>query len=202
MEKEYWVSRWEEGKTGFHQSDFNKKLIQYFSTFDISPKQKVFVPLCGKSKDMLWLRQQGLEVHGIELHKKAVEEFFAENNLSFNDIQLSCGDFFSINDTPRYDFIYDRAALVALPASMRPAYAQKIGHITKDGGRCLLLTYEYNQEELEGPPFSVSEEEVHSLYAKNFSIQLIEDERPKKEGPRLEHLKSLTQKVYILKRVY
>lgn len=202
MEKEYWVNRWEEGKTGFHQSDFNEKLVQYFSTFSISPKQKVFVPLCGKSKDMLWLRQQGLEVHGIELHEKAVEEFFTENNLSFDDIQLSCGDFFSIGDTPRYDFIYDRAALVALPASMRTAYAQKISRITKADGQCLLITYEYNQEELEGPPFSVTEEEVHSLYAKDFSIQLVESERPKKEGPRLEKLESLVQKVYILKRIH
>lgn len=215
MDAQFWIKIWNEGRTGFHQAEYHEKLTKYFP--ELSPKegQSVLVPLCGKTKDLLWLHSLGLNVHGIELYAPAVESFFIENALSplkkvqneaftdttYENIRISCGDFFKLNAAETYDFVYDRAALVALPPEMRKAYAQVIKRSLKKGGKYLLVTYEYDQSKLDGPPFSVLENEVHELYADQFTIKLMESETPSNEGPRLEALGGLQQKVYILEKI-
>lgn len=215
MDSKYWVSRWTEGKTGFHQNQFHEKLLQYFPSLQPQRDQKVLVPLCGKSKDMIWLQELGLQVHGFELYEKAVTDFFKENELtppqvktdphfvhySSQDILISCGDFFKIDRSPRYDLVYDRAALVALPPQMRKDYAQVLAQVVKPRGQYLLITYEYDQSKLEGPPFSVPESEVQELYGRDFAIRRLESQRPSNEGPRLVELEQLQQVVYILERL-
>jgi thiopurine S-methyltransferase len=213
MDKNFWINAWEEGRTGFHQQNFHPKLVQYFPKLSPHEGQRVFVPLCGKTHDMLWLLKQGLKVQGVELYEGAVAEFFDENNLPapkiqtdgafknylLDDITISVGDIFAFPENDPFDFIYDRAALVALPEYMRKDYAKKITCLIKPQGKMLLITYEYHPEEMMAPPFSVPDEEIQKLYAEHFSIQLLESEKPK-EGTRLDAVPSLTQNVYLLQR--
>ena len=215
MDSQFWTTAWNEGKTNFHQENTHEKLLEYFPQLNPERGQRVLVPLCGKSKDLLWLHGLGLHVRGIELHDQAVESFFAENELSpvqksqdqnfahytHKNIVISCGDFFKFGETGAYDFVYDRAALVALPASMRKNYAQVIKQSLKKGGKCLLLTFEYDQSKLDGPPFSVGDSEIHELYENQFAIKLMESNRPENEGPRLATLENLNQNVYILEKL-
>jgi thiopurine S-methyltransferase len=213
MDSEFWISAWNEGRTGFHQESFNEKLIQYFPQLKPKEGQRVLVPLCGKTKDLLWLHQLNLHVHGVELHDDAVESFFNENQLSpvsktndqsfshynFEKITLSNGDFFKLKAEESYDFIYDRASLVALPASMRGEYAEIIKRSLKKGGKCLLIVYEYDQSKMEGPPFSIDENEVRKLFGDQFNIELLESKTPSVEGSRLSSLEAnLKQNVYLL----
>ena len=215
MDAQFWINAWNDGRTNFHQSDFNAGLLKYFPSLNPQKNQTVLLPLCGKSKDMLWLQGQGLKVHGVELYQRPVEEFFSENKLtpptkthdedffhySSENITLSSGDFFKLPITTQYDFVYDRAALVALPETMRRDYAQKIIKLTRLGGKCLLITYEYDQEKLEGPPFSVVADEVKELFLSGFNIQLLESSDEKREGPRFSQLDKLVQKVYALEKI-
>ena len=215
MESQFWIKAWNEGRTNFHQQDYHEKLTEYFPTLNPKKGQSVLVPLCGKSKDLLWLNKLNLNVHGIELYEQAVESFFSENKLSpvkkdqdqdftnytFENIVISCGDFFKLNKHQTYDFIYDRASLVALPPPMRKNYAQVIKQSLKMGGRYLLIVYEYDQSKREGPPFSVDANEIHELYQDQFSIQLMEDKQSTKEGLKLASLDSLKQVVYLLEKI-
>ncbi len=212
MEPKFWINAWNEGRTAFHHENFHEKLLQYFPSLGAKEGQLIFVPLCGKSQDMIWLAQQKLHVRGVELHEDAVKAFFSENHLSepkltedshfktyaSQNIQISCGDFFKVSDEPIFDFIYDRAALVALPASMRVDYAKKLLQVLKVGGKYLLITYEYDQTQMSGPPFSVDEKEVRELFGKNFEIHLLESLRPKDEGTRLAAINGMKQSVYSL----
>ncbi len=215
MEANFWKTIWEEGKTGFHQGVYHEKLLQYFPELKASRGQNIFVPLCGKTKDMFWLHEQGLIVRGIELHGPAIQAFFEENklplpkismdenylNYNAGNITISCGDFFKVTEENFYDFVYDRASLVALPEDMRKDYAKVITRVLKKGGKCLLIGYEYDSAELEGPPFSVTEKEIRSLYEKNFSVKLLERERPKGEAGRLSAAHSLSQTVFLLEKL-
>ena len=214
MDAKFWISAWDEGRTGFHRGAFNERLLANFPTLNPQKGQSVLVPLCGKTKDLLWLQSLGLKVHGVELYAKAVEEFFTDNHLSVTktqdqhfanythqDILLSAGDFFKLSESNTYDFIYDRAALVALPETMRKDYAEVIKRSLKKGGKCLLVVYEYDQAQMSGPPFSINETEVHMLYQDQFSIKLVETVSPDREGPKFSALPSLKEKVYILEKV-
>ncbi len=214
MDANFWIKAWEEGRTAFHQEHYHDKLLQYFPALSPKKEQKVLVPLCGKTKDLLWLQGLNLQVHGVELHEKAVEAFFAENNLSpvqrtveknfiqysYKNITISVGDFFKFGTEDSYDLVYDRASLVALPHQMRKNYAERIQKLLKPSGKCLLIAYEYDQTKMDGPPFSVDTNEIHALYQEQFKIELMESMDATKEGVRLSSVAGLQQKIYILEK--
>lgn len=171
-----WLSRWESGKTGWHQSGGNTALRKFWP--GLSVDSRVLVPLCGKSPDLLWLAQQGCAVTGVELSEVAVRAFFAETGIGFEveeslglawfraleqEITIVCGDYFQFSDQP-FDALYDRASLIALPADIRPAYIQHTKSLLKPEAKQLLLTIEYDQSKGSGPPFSVMPAEVNSYW--------------------------------------
>lgn len=185
MEADFWRDRWENNLTGFHLDEVNPYLKKYWPGLNLKPGVRIFVPLCGKTLDLIWLAEQGYEVVGIELSSLAVEAFFAENNLTAEvthvdgldywmsgKISLICGDFFALTEQAlgNIDAVYDRASLVALPPAMRQEYAVKLSQITQSAPK-LLVTLEYDQSKMDGPPFSVSENEVESLYQANYQVK-------------------------------
>lgn len=215
MDSQFWIKAWNEGRTAFHQDKVHGKLMKFFSEFGATPRQRILVPLCGKTKDLLWLHEQSLEVHGVELYEGAVKAFFTENNLApvtttrdadytqyrFQNILISTGDFFKLPGVDAYDFIYDRASLVALPAEMRQDYAKVLRRVLKKKGKYLLIVYDYDQAKLDGPPFSVNESEIRNLFEKDFSIKLLESEAALQEGSRLSSLgEGIKQNIYLLEK--
>jgi thiopurine S-methyltransferase len=150
---------------------------------------EIFVPLCGKSLDMVWLRGQGHAVLGVELSEIAVRDFFSEQGRTpahatrgkfaqceADGIRILCGDFFDLRreDMVNVRAVYDRASLVALPPEMRERYARHLVDILPAGSQVLLVTFDYPQDEMNGPPFAVSVDEVHALYAPYAQIRLLE----------------------------
>lgn len=184
MEHDFWHQRWSEGRIGFHQAEVNTFLKDYWSQLELGGQGGVFVPLCGKSRDMLWLKESGHDVLGVELSREACESFFEEMGAVGNverreafgvhyseGITLLCGDFFALSE---YELnavvaVYDRAALVALPEEMRKRYAVLLNRILPKGVKLLLVTLEFDA--LTGPPFSVSESEVRTLFSQRFDVQ-------------------------------
>jgi thiopurine S-methyltransferase len=180
MDNQFWIERWSRGEIGFHQRSVNAYLQQYWSQLGIDQHVRVFVPLCGKSLDMRWLRQQGHPVVGVEIAREAVREFFTEWGVdpqiiqsgSFErwraqNIELLCGDFFELTraDLANVGAVFDRAALIALPAGLREKYAAKMRDLLPAGTPMLLITVDYAQHEMSGPPFSVGDAEVRTLFA-------------------------------------
>lgn len=138
MDQAFWHERWRQNQIGFHAEAFNEHLQRHWPALQVAQGEAVFVPLCGKSRDILWLTAQGYSVKGVELSSVAVKAFFAENGLSAHEcrkenftvhqldgLRLFCGDFFQlgVNDVGDVAAVWDRASLVALPPAMRAAYA-------------------------------------------------------------------------------
>jgi len=173
---EDWLSRWAEGRIGWHEEAGNAALRAFWP--DLAAGCRVLVPLCGKSPDLLWLTKKGCRVTGVELSEIAIRAFFEETGLPFSqnvsgglehfhcadpDITLVCGDYFSFRDTG-FDALYDRASLVALPPQIRPAYVRHSKGRLNDGAKQLLVTLEYDQSKVGGPPFSVPGTEVNEYW--------------------------------------
>ena len=188
MKKDYWLERWEREEIGFHRNEINPYLRQYWQELRPVPGSEVFVPLCGKSRDMLWLREQGHAVLGVEWSAMAVQAFFKENGhtplhvtsgkfdrYEANGIRILCGDFFDLgkDDLAEASVVYDRASLVALPPEMRERYAHHLLSILPSAMQILLITYDYPQPEMSGPPFAVSVGEVEALYREHAGIRLL-----------------------------
>ncbi len=176
MRANFWIKAWGEGNIGFHQADIHPALQKYWP--ELEAGASVLVPLCGKSRDLLWLEERGLDVIGIEFVESAVLDFFCENDLTWNksvqyghpcyraherNIRLFVTDF--IQFAKDYDgqpiaSLYDRAALVALPEDMRADYVSACKKLLNTSPQGLLITMEYDQAAMEGPPFSVAVAEV------------------------------------------
>jgi thiopurine S-methyltransferase len=201
MKKEFWLERWERREIGFHQNETNPYLREYWQELHLARDSVVFVPLCGKSRDMLWLREQGHRVLGVELSVIAAQEFFKENGYEpkhapsgkfnryeSNDISILCGDFFELrkDDLSKVTAVYDRASLIALPPGMRERYAHHLASILQPATQILLITVEYPQAEMQGPPFSVSPDEVEALYRNYAEVRLLAEQDVLALNPRFQ----------------
>lgn len=225
MKIDFWLERWNNDQIGFHQDKLNPYIAYFYGEKGpVAEKRedlKVFVPLCGKSKDMLWLSQNGYRVFAVECSERAVIDFFEENNINYkhvesehgalyisNDlsspIEIYQGDFFDIDKEAYAGItdIFDRASLVALPEDLRKQYADKMADMQDVGVRTLLVTLTYDTTEMNGPPFSVTEEELIDLYSKDFSIEklCVKNVLEEELGLKKRGLTALTETVYKLVR--
>jgi thiopurine S-methyltransferase len=188
MEANFWHQKWERGEIGFHKSEANPLLIQHFEKLDLAQGSRVFLPLCGKTHDFAWLLACGYRVAGAELSELAIKELFndlgVEPSISrmgeldlyrAKNIDIWVGDIFDVSAEilGLVDAIYDPAALVAMPGSRREQYTPHLMKIT-DAAPQLLICYEYNQQLMEGPPFSVHAEEAKHHYAEAYQLQPVE----------------------------
>lgn len=208
MTPEFWHERWRQGEIGWHASSVNLHLQDHWPRLGVAPGTQVFVPLCGKTLDLLWLAAQGLRVLGVEISRVAVDAFFADNALRPEiteappflryraaEIEILCGDFFDLgaDRLEGIGAVFDRASLIALPPDMRPRYAAHLARLLRPPIAMLLITLDYAQDEMAGPPFAVGEAEVRALYGAGFHIEpiarvdvLAENERFRQRG--LTHL--------------
>jgi thiopurine S-methyltransferase len=201
MHAEFWHRRWERSEIGFHQEQTNRYLQRYWAQLDIPLNTQVLVPLCGKSLDLLWLAGQGYRVLGVELSHKAVEDFFAEQGLqvqvsseppftrySSGAVEILCGDFFALTpeQVSQCLALYDRAAVIALPEPLRERYVAHLTALLPKGCQGLVVSLDYAQDEMAGPPFAVPDAQVQQLYGQRWQVQLLlrQDVLPEAENLR------------------
>ena len=212
MDQEFWQKKWASNVIGFHLPDTNPVLSEFWKALNPTREQTVFVPLCGKSMDLDWLAERHNSVSGVELSQIAVRAFFAERlytptvtTLSstlelydFDEFTIFAGDYFTA-PIEATDLIYDRAALVALPKEMRSEYVQVLRSRLKEGGRILLVALDYDQNEMSGPPFSVPEDEVRSLFS-GMSITKLQRDEADADHPRIKKgLTRFAEEVWLIK---
>lgn len=178
MDPQFWHDKWDQNNIGFHDAKVNSMLVSYFAVVIGKAPVRVFVPLCGKTRDIKWLLDQGHSVIGVELSERAVIALFADLCMTPNiavdgsllrysapSIDIFVGDIFDLTPDQIGDvtIVYDRAALVALPRGLRNRYGPHVHALTR-GAAQLLLCFEYDQSLMAGPPFSVDGHEIARIY--------------------------------------
>lgn len=215
QDNELWQRCWREQETAFHQESFNTQLVRFWSRLGLAPGDRVFVPLCGKSLDMLWLAAQGHEVLGVELSPIAARAFFEENGLKplrselgpftfwrSGRIGILCGDFFSL--TPAHlgnvAAVFDRASLTALPMQQRAAYVLHLQRILPAASKMLLLTTEEPEPGETSYQSHAADEEIVRLYTAAFDIELsqVDSVLESDPDPANRELLRVEKKVYLL----
>jgi thiopurine S-methyltransferase len=189
MHHDFWHERWQIGQIGFHQSTVHPFLARWWPTLGVPAASRVYVPLCGKSLDMVWLAERGHAIVGSELSPIAIRDLFASQGLeplrseqggfvrhSAGPYTILEGDALALttDQAGPIEAVYDRAALVALPPEMRAAYAASLARLTSPGVQALLVAFEYPQEMKGGPPFSVAAAEIRELFETAFTVREVE----------------------------
>ncbi|AXR60742.1 thiopurine S-methyltransferase [Leptospira mayottensis] len=187
MDANFWHKKWEKNEIAFHESKVNPLLVENIDKLSLAENGRIFLPLCGKTLDISWLLSRGFRVAGAELSKIAIEQLFQElgvepkiskvaelEHYSAHHLDIFVGDIFHLTAASlgSVDAIYDRASLVALPEDTRKRYVKHLMEITNTAPQ-LLICYEYDQSKMEGPPFSISSEEVQRHYRNHYRFNLI-----------------------------
>ena len=174
MHADFWHERWSNNQIGFHESAVNPLLVTHCAELGLSPGARLFLPLCGKTLDIDWLLAQGHRVVGAELSPLAVAQLFERLEMApvveragemqrwrTADLDVFVGDFFALSAAALgpVDAVYDRAAMIALPPEMRRRYVAHMDALVHSVPQ-LLVTLEYEQECMPGPPFAVMDAEV------------------------------------------
>jgi len=188
VQHEFWQEKWTAQEIGFHNSAVHPMLAVHFGHFNLGLGSRIFVPLCGKSLDLHWLRSEGYKIVGVELAETAVISLFEELGIqpnvtlsedhkiySADGIEVFVGDIFKLTaaQVGKIDFVYDRASMVALPPDMRAGYASKILEFSNSAPQ-MLIVFEYAQEDMSGPPFAVFDEEIQSYFGDLYTISILE----------------------------
>ncbi|MFA5985342.1 MAG: thiopurine S-methyltransferase [Methylococcaceae bacterium] len=188
MDANFWLRRWENNEIGFHEREANPLLLKYFDKLCLTEGKRVFIPLCGKTLDIAWFLSKGYRVAGAELSKLAVGQLFEGLGLeptittlgelehySAQNIDIFVGDLFKLSSEllGPVDAIYDRAALVALPEPTRILYTAHLMAISAKAPQ-LLICYEYDNSQMDGPPFSITSAEVKQHYSASYTLTLLE----------------------------
>ena len=208
-----WHERWVTEQIGWHRPVYNDMLVKHWASIDAKPNGTVLVPLCGKSLDMVWLAERGHDVVGLEMVELAVKTFFQERNLTpekatsqlhtmyrSGPYTVYHGDALALEENSlQADAWYDRAAMIALPATARANYVQQLRDQTSPGAVGLLITYAYPQEEMEGPPFSLPDEEVYRLFSNGFTVERLE--KMQLEDERGRGLSAISSSVFKIQRL-
>jgi thiopurine S-methyltransferase len=186
VQPDFWLNRWRTAQIGFHQAAVDRHLKAYWPLLNLPVRSNVFVPLCGKSLDMLWLQASGHAVTGVELSALALESFVMEHGIparrrvlkgfdvyEADGFRLFCGDYFKLTSAllGSVSAVYDRAALISWIPAARESYVKHLISLTSPGTQMLLIVVEFPQEQMSGPPFPVSRDDIENLYAHHYSIE-------------------------------
>lgn len=211
MEASFWHDKWEQNQIGFHEKDTNPLLLKHFHALALNKGDRVFLPLCGKTRDIAWLLAEGYRVAGAELSELAAKQLFEElgvepvistigslQHYHTDNLDLFVGDIFDLTaDTlGKIDAVFDRAALVALPETTRPKYSAHLMSITVKAPQ-LLICFEYDQSVMNGPPFSIVPAEVKRHYAADYALHLLDT--PNLEGGLKGRVKAI-EAVWLLRQ--
>ncbi|MGE4611496.1 MAG: thiopurine S-methyltransferase [Paracoccaceae bacterium] len=184
MDENFWHKRWENNKIGFHQGEANVMMVDNFHALSLAKDSRVFVPLCGKTRDIAWLLSEGYRVVGVELSELAVRQLFSDlgveprvstagklQHFKASNIDIYVGDIFNMSAKfiGTVDATYDRAALIALPADLREKYASHVSRITNTAPQ-LLICLDYEQTVMQGPPFSIDKDELIRVYGDQYNL--------------------------------
>lgn len=210
---DFWNQRWLNHQIGFHLPKPHPSLVKHVDLFQ--GHQKILVPLCGKSLDMMFLREKGFEVVGVEFSELALKDFIAENKLTMTRFEedsfviyrgegftLYCGDFFHLTskELQGVSAFYDRASMVAFDPQERLRYASHLISVGRQLKLGLVVVFNYGDIP-GGPPYSVVDQEIKELYSPAFLIkQLSVEEFPLREALRERGAQTETEVTWMFNR--
>ena len=195
-----WLEFWANNETNWHSDVVTQELEKYLGLLKLESGDTVFVPLCGKSLDMIYMLNRGFSVIGVEVSEIGIKQFFHENGLDFTisqvgefdlysakNIEIYCGDFFSLTSKHLCGVkaVFDRKSLIALDRNLRQKYVKHLNDIISLGVRILLITLHYPKHQMSGPPFSVDKSEVESLFSMAFNYQELKSFQDIENGSKL-----------------
>jgi len=191
-QSEYWKKRWVDKRVGWDQGQPHKLIPEVIS---MAKKQglvegaEILEPGSGRGHQGAAIAKLGFAVTSYDVSPIAVLEG-SELYSSVNSFKMEQGDCFEVNRTwsRKYDGIFDRAVLCALPSENRRKYLTVQTEYLKPKGLFLTIPFReiFWEEGKEGPPFAISMEELQDLFFEDYTLLSARDFRYSSEESRIK----------------
>jgi thiopurine S-methyltransferase len=126
---------------------------------------RVLIPGCGHAFEARCFSALGAQVVALDFSAAAIAA--AREALADWEGELLQADFFSYAPAERFDLMFERAFLCALPRRLWPDYARQSARLVKPGG--VLAGFFFYGEEGKGPPFAAAPATLARLFSSRFA---------------------------------
>jgi SAM-dependent methyltransferase len=161
---EFWDVRYAAGETPWDLHGVPAALKAFLKT---SPPGSVLIPGCGAGYEVRAFHEAGWKVTAIDFSPVAVER--ARSTLGALASCVAQVDFFTHDfGGRRFDLIYERTFLCALPPRLWPTYVKRMTELLRPSGK-LVGIFLYG-DQAEPPPYPLSPEKARELFMEKFSL--------------------------------
>lgn len=161
-EPQFWESRYREQVIPWDAGKVPAALQDYASS--LPAKSRILVPGCGSAYEAAFLHERGFDVLAVDFSPAAVDA--ARKNLGAFGHIVRLADFFTLDAAGRFDVIYERAFLCALPRKMWTQYAAQCADLLNPNG--VIAGFFFFADTPRGPPFGTTQSELDALMAERF----------------------------------
>jgi Thiopurine S-methyltransferase (TPMT) len=155
---DFWNVRYADNTTPWDAGGVPLALQRYLSSR--KDKGSVLIPGCGSAYEAQYFHLQGWKTSALDFSELAVKR--AQIQLGELCHLVSQGDFFQQDfSAQKFDLVYERTFLCALPRKRWPHYAQRMAQILAPGK--LLAGFFFFHDETKGPPFGLLNDELKTL---------------------------------------
>jgi ubiquinone/menaquinone biosynthesis C-methylase UbiE len=164
---EFWDSRYLAGQIPWDFGGVPEAVTRFLAS-EHAPLS-VLIPGCGLAHEVEAFSRLGWHVIAIDFSSVAVAE--AKKRLGPLANRVVEGDFFTHNfSDSKFDLVYERTFLCALPPRLRSAYARRVAELLKPEGRLIGFFYCGEVNDSDGPPFPIIPEELELLLKPGFEL--------------------------------
>jgi SAM-dependent methyltransferase len=168
----YWRQRYRLGDTPWDKGRAHPALERWLSNNSPQQGDRVFVPGCGSGYDVCLWASFGAKAVGMDIVPEAAElAKRLHSSSAAPGIEFCSG---SIFDPPAhllgtFDWVFEHTCFCAFDPSHRPLYSAAIPALLKPGGKFLAIFY-MRPDHDESPPFGSDDEELFSLFGRDFEM--------------------------------
>ena len=166
----FWREHWAQPKQGWEIGRAAPPLARWFAAHPPTGKRALVVG-CGRGHEARMLAAAGADVVAIDFAPEAVAEARLLAAKEGVGVDFRVRDLFAPGaEREKFDLVLEHCCFCAIDPARRGEYVERVADALVDGGAYVgLLRTRCNKPE--GPPFSVSPEEVERLFGPHFVIE-------------------------------
>jgi SAM-dependent methyltransferase len=174
---DFWNERFAAGFTPWDAGSAPPAFARWLATLGPGAGRRVLVPGCGSGYEGAALDAAGFAVTAIDYAATAVAQARAVLGAALADRVLRQADFFTFAEdaagaAARFDLIYERAFVAALPPTLWPRWAARCAALLLPGGEMagLFVIEAQVPAPRRGPPFATTRAELAALLNADFAL--------------------------------
>lgn len=179
----FWDKRYVENSSGWDLKTPTPVFMSLIESGDFMSPGSLFIPGCGKGYDAVYAAERGYSVTAVDFSEQAL--LFARQLAAakHQEINFLSDDIFNLDETVKYDYIFEYVTYCAINPLRRTEYAGKLSSLLKKGGKLIALLFPVDGRE-GGPPYNVDVAETYSIFSAYltliYSSKVIDSVKPRK----------------------